>query len=219
VVVVDPLPVVRAGLEMLVEQHAGFELAGSADTAEAALSQIKSMKIHTGAVILVGLGLSGERDAFWLIRAVREQFPTSVVVACGANSDKKSISRALFTGADGFVDKGSPPEELFDVLRRCAAGEIVIGGEEADSIADMADAIDQQKDNQPTLTEREREVIQVAALGLTARGIGDHLGLSERTVTTHLGRIYRKLGVSTRVAAVSSATRAGLVTIERSESD
>lgn len=204
---------------MLVEQHAGFELAGSADTAEAALSQIKSMKIHTGAVILVGLGLSGERDAFWLIRAVREQFPTSVVVACGANSDKKSISRALFTGADGFVDKGSPPEELFDVLRRCAAGEIVIGGEEADSIADMADAIDQQKDNQPTLTEREREVIQVAALGLTARGIGDHLGLSERTVTTHLGRIYRKLGVSTRVAAVSSATRAGLVTIERSESD
>jgi two-component system nitrate/nitrite response regulator NarL len=204
---------------MLVEQHPGFELAGSADAAEAALNQIKSMKIHTGAVILVGLGLSGEKDAFWLIRAVREQFPTSVVVACGANSDKKSISRALFTGADGFVDKGSPPEEFFDVLRRCAAGEIVIGGEEADSIAEMADAIDQEKDNQPTLTEREREVIQVAALGLTARGIGDHLGLSERTVTTHLGRIYRKLGVSTRVAAVSSATRAGLVTIERSESD
>lgn len=197
---------------MLVERQNGFELVGSAATAEDAYDQIRALKRRTGAIVLVGLGLSRERDAFWLIRTIREQFPTAVVVACGANSDKKAISRALFTGADGFVDKGSPPTEFFDVLERCAAGEVVIGGAEADSIGDMADAIDQQKDNQSTLTERERQVLQVAAEGLTARQIGDRLGLSERTVTTHLGRIYRKLGVSTRVAAISSATRSGLVT-------
>jgi DNA-binding NarL/FixJ family response regulator len=219
VLVVDPLHVVRAGIEMLVDQQPGFELIGSAATAEDAHNQIRVMKKHTGTVILVGLGLSGKRDAYWLIRTIREEFPTAVVVACGANSDKKAISRALFTGADGFVDKGFPPEEFFDVLKRCAAGEIVIGGAEADAIGEMADAIDQEKDNQPTLTDREREVIQVASQGLTARGIGDQLGLSERTVTTHLARIYRKLGVSTRVAAVSSATRSGLITTEHSESE
>lgn len=202
---------------MLVERQNGFELVGSAATAEDAYDQIRALKRRTGAIVLVGLGLSGERDAFWLIRTIREQFPTAVVVACGANSDKKAISRALFTGADGFVDKGSPPTEFFDVLERCAAGEVVIGGAEADSIGDMADAIDQQKDNRSTLTEREREVLQVAAEGLTARQIGDRLGLSERTVTTHLGRIYRKLGVSTRVAAISNATRSGLVTADPGE--
>lgn len=217
VLVVDPLHVVRAGIEMLVQQQDGFELVGSAASAEEAFDIIRVMKRHTGALILVGLGLTGEKDAFWLIRTLREQYPTSIVVACGANSDKKAISRALFTGADGFVDKGSPPEEFFDVLKRCAAGEIVIGGAEAESIGGMADAIDQEKHNQPTLTDRERDVIQVAALGLTARQIGERLGLSERTVTTHLSRIYRKLGVSTRMAAVSSATRSGLVTTERSE--
>lgn len=217
VLVVDPLPVVRAGLEMLVDRQEGFELVGSASTSEEAFNIMRTLKKHTGTVILVGLGLAGEKDSYWLIRSLREQYPTAVVVACGAHSDKKAISRALFTGADGFVDKGSPPEEFFDVLERCAAGEIVIGGEEADSIGAMADAIDQQAENQPTLTDREREVIQVAALGLTARQIGDRLGLSERTVTTHLGRIYRKLGVSTRVAAVSSATRSGLVTSESAE--
>jgi DNA-binding NarL/FixJ family response regulator len=214
---VDPLHVVRAGLELLVESQPGFELIGSAATGEDAYNLIHNLKRHTGVVILIGLGLGGERDAFWLIRRIREEFPTTVLVACGAHSDTKAISRALFTGADGFVDKGSLPEEFFDILERCAAGEIVIGGAEAGSIGQLADAIVQQRENQPTLTDRERDVIQVAAQGLTARQIGDRLGVSERTITTHLGRIYRKLGVSTRVSAVSSATRSGLVTRERSE--
>lgn len=200
-----------------MERQQGFELVGSAATGEDAYSLVRGLKRHSGVVIVVGLGLGGERDAFWLIRKIRDEFPTSVLVACGAHSDTKAISRALFTGADGFVDKGSSADEFFDVLKRCAAGEIVIGGTEAGAIGEMADAIIQQRENQPTLTGRERDVIQVAAQGLTARQIGDRLGLSERTITTHLGRIYRKLGVSTRVAAVSSATRSGLVTRERSE--
>ena len=211
VLVVDPLHVVRAGIEMLIEGQDGFDLVGAYGAAPAAYDAIRALKRHTGTIILVALGLSGERDALWLIRTVREQFPTAVVVACGANSGTKEISRALFTGADGFVDKGSSPVEFFDVLRRCAAGEVVIGGMEADSIAEIADAIDHQKDAQPTLTERERHVLQVAAEGLTAREIGDRLGLRERTVTTHLGRIYGKLGVKSRVAAISCATRSGLV--------
>ena len=217
VLVVDPLHVVRAGIEMLVERQTGFVLAGSASTAEEAFEQLRGLKRHSGAIVLVALALPGERDAFWLIRKIREQFPTAVAVACGASSDTRAISRALFAGADGYVDKGSSPEEFFGVLARCAEGEVTIGGPEAGSISDLADAFEQQMENEPTLTSRERDVLQVAAEGLTARQIGDRLGLRERTVTTHLARIYSKLGVNSRVAAISSATRSGLFTEVRSE--
>lgn len=64
-----------------------------------------------------------------------------------------------------------------------------------------------------TLTERELEVLSVAAEGLTARQIAERLGVRERTVTTHLARIYRKLGVRSRLAAIRVAAASGLVTV------
>src|SRR5262249_50394612 len=67
------------------------------------------------------------------------------------------------------------------------------------------------------LTGREREVLAVAAEGLTARQIATRLGVRERTVTTHLARIYGKLGVGNRLAAVRMAARSGLVTVGASE--
>jgi DNA-binding CsgD family transcriptional regulator len=67
------------------------------------------------------------------------------------------------------------------------------------------------------LTERERQVLMVAAEGLTARQIADRLGVRERTVTTHLGRIYGKLGVGTRLGAVRAAASSGLVTVGATE--
>ena len=67
------------------------------------------------------------------------------------------------------------------------------------------------------LTHREREIITVAAQGLTAREIGTQLGVRERTVTTHLGNIYRKLGCRSRLSAVSVAQRSGLLTLARVE--
>ena len=67
--------------------------------------------------------------------------------------------------------------------------------------------------SQPGLSESEREVLKVAAEGLTARQIGTRLGVRERTVTTHLARIYGKLGVGSRMAAIRQASRSGLVSV------
>jgi DNA-binding NarL/FixJ family response regulator len=212
VILVDSLPVVRAGMAMLIEDRPDMQMvaeAGTADEALEALGRVRQGKV----VVLVGLGLEGERDAYWLIRAIRERFPTLSVLGCGARSDPMAISRALFVGADGFVDKNVDPNLFLDSLRRASDGEMVLAGPPSEWVGAIAEGVERRREVETRLTEREREVLNVAAEGLTAKQIADRLGVRERTVTTHLGRIYGKLGVGTRVAAIRVATMSGLVTV------
>ena len=210
VVVVDPLPVVRAGLSLLIEERPGMEVLAEAGTGDEGLEAIQRLR-RSRVVVLVGLGLGGDHDAYWLIRVVRERFPSHAILGCGANSDPTDISRALFVGADGFVDKNIDPIEFLQCLRRAANHEMVLSGPPAGSVGRIAESIDRRRDVERKLTEREREVLVVAAEGLTAREIATRLGVRERTVTTHLARIYGKLGVGTRLAAIRLATQSGLV--------
>jgi DNA-binding NarL/FixJ family response regulator len=135
------------------------------------------------------------------------------VLGCGARSDALAISRALFVGADGFVDKNIDPAEFLQALRRAADGEMVLAGPPSDWVGAIAEGLDRRTEGDTRLTEREREVLNVAAEGLTAREIAARLGVRERTVTTHLGRIYGKLGVGSRVAAIRAAATSGLVSV------
>ncbi|MBI2238976.1 MAG: response regulator transcription factor [Actinobacteria bacterium] len=212
VVVVDPLAVVRAGIGLLIDDRPDLDVLGEAGTADEGLEAIRRLR-RSRVVVLVGLGLDGEHDAFWLIRTVREQFPSYAIVGCGANADPLAISRALFVGADGFVDKNVDPVEFLQALRKAADGEMVLVGPPAEWVGPIADAVERRRDAEVLLTEREREVLAVAAEGLTAREIAVRLGVRERTVTTHLGRIYGKLGVRSRVAAIRQAAQSGLVTV------
>jgi two-component system nitrate/nitrite response regulator NarL len=136
------------------------------------------------------------------------------VAAIGASAERLSVSRALFMGADGFIDKRADPVAFLEGIRRCALGETVLVGVPKDWLGPIAGAIEQQAtlDMSP-LTVREREVLSVAAEGLRAKDIAERLGVAERTVTTHLARIYEKLGVNSRLAAVMSASRSGLLRI------
>jgi len=212
VIVVDPLPVVRAALAIMIDDRPDMDVLAEAGTAEEALEAIRRIRrSHVG--VLVGLGLEGEHDSYWLIRTIRDHFPRLSVLACGANADPLSISRALFSGADGFLDKSSDPVEFLQSLRRGATGEMVLAGPPTEWVGAIAEGIERRRLVETTLTDREREVLKVAAEGLTARQIASRLGVRERTVTTHLGRIYSKLGVGTRVAAIRMATDAGLVSV------
>lgn len=212
VVAVDPVGMFRLGLKMLLSEDARLEMCGEAGDAASGFETLKSMEKKSGVVVLIGLSLSGEPDAYWLIRKIREELPTFKVLATASNADWLSISRALFVGADGFVDKNVDTEEFLRALHDCARGEVVLTGLESESIGPIARGIDQQSTNGEILTDRQREVLQLAAQGLTARDIGERLGLRERTVTTHLENIYKRLGVKSRFAAISLAERSGLVT-------
>jgi DNA-binding NarL/FixJ family response regulator len=216
VVIIDPLATVRAGLQMLIDAQPDLEVVAMTGTSDETMSTLKELDRRMGLIVLLSLGRTGEHDSFWLIRTLRERYPTIAVIACGSNSDKTSISRALFVGADGFVDKNADPTEFIDAIRRCAKGDVVLVGPPADWLGPISEEIDRQKDTDSLLTDREVEVLTLAAEGLTARLIGDKLGLRERTVTTHLGRIYSKLGVGTRIAAISMATSSGIISAPRS---
>ncbi len=211
-IVVDPLPVVRAGLTMLIEDRPDMDVIAETGAADAGLEIVSRVR-RSRVVILVGLGLTGEHDAFWLIRTLRERFPTHAILGCGANADATTVSRALFMGADGFVDKNIDPVEFLQSLRRAADREMVLAGPQSGSVGQIAEGLERRRDLDVRLTPRERQVLTVAAEGLTAREIGARLGVRERTVTTHLARIYGKLGVGSRLAAIRLAARAGLVTV------
>jgi DNA-binding NarL/FixJ family response regulator len=213
VLLVDPLSVVRSGLRLLICGEPDLTVVGEAATAQEALESLQGLARRTNLVALVGLNLAGQRDGYWLIREIRESYPTVPVLACGANSDAISISRALFFGADGFVDKTAQPETFLQAIRRGARREMVLEGLPRDWLVPIADGIGRHRDEASVLTGREREVLTVAAEGLTARQIGSRLGVRERTVTTHLFRIYRKLGADSRVGAIAAAARSGLITI------
>ena len=124
---VDPLPVVRAGLVLLLDGCAEVEVlaeAGSADEAIDAIARVRRTRV----VVLIGLGVQGDHDAPWLIRSIRERYPAHAVLAMGANADPTSISRALFVGADGYVDKCIPPDTFLEAIRRAGDREMVLEG-------------------------------------------------------------------------------------------
>jgi DNA-binding NarL/FixJ family response regulator len=212
VIVVEPFPVVRAGLVRTIDESPSLSVLADAGSAEGALAAVESVR-GTDVVILVAMGLAGDRDSFWLIRALRERFPGHNVLGMGANADPHVVSRALFMGADGFVDKDLEVEEFLEAIRSSTEQEVVIAGPAAASVGKIAEGIERRRSVGLRLTRREREVLAVAAEGLTAREIAERLGVRERTVTTHLARIYGKLGVGNRLAALRLAARSGLVSI------
>ena len=216
VVLVEPFAVVRAGLVRTIDASPGLEVLASVASADEAIGVLDRLR-RGRAVILVAMGLAGDQDAYWLIRALRERFPGYVILGMGANADPNAISRALFTGADGFVDKNVEVEEFVAAIQASGGDEVVIVGPAAASVGTIAEGIERRRSPTFRLTRREREVLVVASEGLTAREIADRLGVRERTVTTHLARIYGKLGVGNRLAALRLAARSGLVSIRQDE--
>ena len=216
VVVVDPFPVVRAGLAATIEASPGLEVLAQASSADEAIAVVGGVR-RTRVVVLVAMGLAGDQDSYWLIRTLRERFPGHAILGLGANADPHVVSRALFVGADGFVDKNIELEEFLAALKSAGDEEMVIAGPAAASVGKIAEGIERRRSVGLRLTRREREVLAVAAEGLTAREIAERLGVRERTVTTHLARIYGKLGVGNRLAALRMAARSGLVSIGPAE--
>lgn len=128
VVLVNPLPGALAEMHDLLSGEPGMEVFVYADDADEALEAMRRLPHRLGVIAVVTLGFDGEHDSFWLIRSIREIYPTLPVLACGTETDDATISWALFTGADGFVALEVEPAEFVTALRRVAQRELILEG-------------------------------------------------------------------------------------------
>lgn len=203
--IADDHPVVRAGVRALLEGAPDLEVIAEAGSGEEAVRLALALAPD---VVLMDLRFAGMRSGIDGIEAVRRlaaQAPGLPVVMLTSYSGRADVVRALTAGARGYVLKAGPPEDLFRAVRSAAEGGLGLAA------GVVGDLVGQVVSPAPELTGRERQVVRLMADGHSNRSIADALYLSEATVKTHLVRIYRKLGVDNRAAAVSEAVRRGLL--------
>ena len=148
-------------------------------------------------------------------RKIKEHFPQVRVLILTAYDDDPYVFALLQAGADGYVLKTASGDELVRAVRTIHHGESALSPEIASKVVRHAVSgrPESAADQVETLTDRELDVLRLAARGLTNRAIGHDLGISHRTVQGHLASIYGKLEVNSRTEAVTEALRRGWIVI------
>jgi len=206
VIVADDHPLFREGVVRAVRAWPELELIGEVSNGREALDQIRELSPD---VACVDLRLP-EIDGIGIANAVtRDGLPTRVLLL-SAFADDELVYRALEAGASGYLTKDATQDEIARAIHAVAKGHTQLAPELAAGLASQIRARSHGSDT-PLLTERERQVLELLCEGLSAPQIAQRLFLGTTTVKSHLGRLYEKLGVSDRAAAVAEAMRRGIV--------
>jgi DNA-binding NarL/FixJ family response regulator len=211
VLVVDDHEMFSEALALLLSRQTDVRLVGSARDAEEAL-QLLDGEAADPDVVLMDIDLPGI-DGIEATRKIRQASPAAKVVVLSATLDPEVIADALAAGACGYVPKTRAVDELMDVVRRAAAGELVMPERQ------LAPVLEQLRNGRtaPTgrrllqrLTPRETEILRAIAAGDTTSQVAAQLGISALTVQSHVKSILAKLGVHSKIEAVTLAWRNGL---------
>lgn len=209
VLIVDDHPVVREGLAgMLAGKTAGtlqLEVAGEAEDGEEALALFLRLRPD---VVLMDLRMPG-MDGVQAIEQIRAEAPEARILVLTTYDSDADILRAVEAGASGYLLKDAPRRELFRAIEKVAQGESVLAPTVASRLMQRMRAPAEE-----ALSGREIEVLQLVAKGKSNREIGKALHISTATVKTHLVRIFDKLGVTDRTAAVTVALERGIMRLE-----
>lgn len=191
----DDHAVVRAGLRALLASAPDIDVIGEAGSGPEAVALAAHLNPD---VVLMDLQLGGDMDGIEATRRITASPGPHVLVLTTYDTDA-DITRAIAAGATGYLLKAERPEELFAAIHAAAQGRTALSPPIADRV------MNRMRNPQPALTARELDILAQLAQGLGNREIARALHVSEATVKTHLGRIYDKLGVDNRAAAVSVA--------------
>lgn len=209
VTIIDDHTLFREGLQGLLERH-GLKVLDSVGEAEAGYEAISK---HRPDIILLDLRLP-QTGGLEILRKLKEDEECPPVVMLTTSDEEQDLVEALRSGANGYLLKDMEPDALVVALRSIVAGETVV----APSLTPALARVVQGREPEPpeekegpfdVLTPRESEILALLAEGLSNRGIGDNLGISEGTVKVHVKAILRKLGVTSRVAAAVLAVEHG----------
>jgi DNA-binding NarL/FixJ family response regulator len=199
VLCVDDHPIVREGIVSIINGDPDLKIVGEAETAQQAIAAFHASKPD---VTVVDLRLP-DRDGVEVIREIRKDHPKSRFVVLTSAEGDIDIRRALEAGAQAYLIKGVVRTELRQVIKAVYSGELHVPVNVAAKIAAHF--------NDPNLTARELEVLQLVAGGLRNKEIAHRLLIGEDTVKMHLRNIMEKLQVHDRTQAVMVAVRRGFI--------
>ncbi|WP_445168015.1 response regulator [Mycolicibacterium sp. Dal123E01] len=205
VVVGDDHPLFRDGLVRALSGNAELEVVGEAEDGTSALAMIKE---HKPDVALLDYRMPG-MDGAEVAAAVRRDELSTRVLLVSAHDDAEIVYHALQQGAAGYLPKDSTRSEIVNAVLDCAKGRDVLAPRLASGLA--VEIRRRAEPSGPSLSAREREVLVMIASGRSIPTIAEALFLAPSTVKTHVQRLYEKLGVGDRAAAVAEAMRRGLL--------
>lgn len=207
VVLADDHQILRDGIRRGLES-AGEEVVGEADNGEQAVELVRSTLPD---IVLMDLSMP-VLDGVSATQRISEEFPDVKVVVLTMHDDPQRTRAALEAGAIAYLSKGTSFADVLDTLRRVMAGEEVLSPHLAASMLEAAVQADQSEE---LLSERQTEILQMIADGLSTKQVARDLGITQKTVHNHLNAIYRRLDTQSLTHAVLSAVRLGIIDLRQ----
>ena len=202
VILVDDHALVRSAVRQALTSD-DIQVVGEASTAEEALSLVPSLAPD---VLLLDLNLPGS-SGLGLLRELAPRLPDTKIVMLTISDDRRDLLDAVRNGAAGYLTKDLSPDALQRAVRGIRSGDLAMSRSmAAEVIQHLASATNRPSgadasDGLPGISPREEEVLTLLADGMTDREIAERLGISPRTVETHVGSLLNKLGVRNRAQA------------------
>lgn len=208
----DDHAVLRAGLRVLLNAQPDMEVVGEAGDGHEAVYKARELKPD---IILLDITMPG-KGGLEVIAEIIEENPGIKVLVLTMHDDESYLKKVLKSGASGYVLKKVADTELLSAIRSIARGEMFLDSSMARVLVSelfSKTSVTAENESVP-LTEREKEVLRLIALGYTNQEIATHLVLSIKTVETHKARIMDKLGLRKRSELVRYALKKGIITQE-----
>lgn len=212
VLLVDDHQVMREGTRVLLEQVPDIQVVAEADTQEAAVGMAQQYK---PTIALLDIKLR-EGNGLEAARTIRQTVPETRILILSAHEHDQYVRAALRIGVHGYILKDASSNEVVDAIRKVAGGGTVLGPSIAAKIVRSfsTDGHLSHTEGAAVLSRREMDVLELMAAGVKNVDIGGRLGISQKTIETHITNILKKLQAKTRTEAVRVAISRGIVVID-----
>ncbi|CAN7279678.1 response regulator [Polaromonas sp. LjRoot131] len=205
IVMADDHAIVREGLKRIVSSIEGMEVIGEAGNGTEVMQRVRELAFD---VLLLDLSMPG-RSGMELIKLIRAEKPQLRILVLSMHQELQYAVRAIKNGASGYLTKESAPAQLEQAIRKVASGGAFISAEVAEQLA-LGAMPGSETVPHESLSNREFEVLQLLAAGVSLTDIGTRLNLSVKTVSTHKTNLMQKMGLQNQNELIRYALKHGL---------
>lgn len=205
-VIAEDMEIVRKGLKALITSSPGFEVVGEAVDGHAAVQQAQATNPD---VVLMDLSLP-RMDGVEAITEIKRRFPRMRILALTAHGKESYLTTAVQAGVDGYMLKNSPSEELFAAIKAVSQGQTYFSREVSSMLAQVCRTGNRHNAPLERLSKRERQVLKLAAKGMTNKDVADAIFVSVKTVEKHKTNLKKKLGLRSSLELAAFCVENGL---------